>query len=248
MLQRPEVPGVRIDAEWHGAVRVLLDAPRRRNALGVAVVERLLEVFQEDDATIVVLGSTTAGIFSAGADLQIPDAERSRVSDLLYACYEAMVTRRGPVIAVVEGSAVGGGAQLTTAADIRVASPAARWRWVGPGHGLAVGAWILPSIVGRSLAMELCMASRWVTAEEALRAGLITRIEVDPWNSVVELLDVLTPASPQALAHIKQVATGTDILRALREERRLNDDSWDGSAPTASAAAAESRSRRAPGS
>jgi enoyl-CoA hydratase/carnithine racemase len=216
--------------------------------LGVDVVERFLEVLQEDDASIVVLGSTTPGIFSAGADLQIPDAERYRLSDLLYACYEAMVTRRGPVIAVVEGPAVGGGAQLTTAADIRVATQASRWRWAGPGHGLAVGAWILPSIVGRSLGMELCLTSRWVTAEEALSAGLVSRIESDPWGHVRELLDVLSHASPEALAHVKQVANGTEIVRTLREERRLNADSWDGSAPTPSEAAAESRSRSAPGS
>lgn len=60
---------------------------------------------------------------------------------LVYNCCETIITRPGPVIAVLTGPAVGGGAQLAAASDLRIAGPAARLRWTGPpGLDLAVGA------------------------------------------------------------------------------------------------------------
>src|SRR5919108_254958 len=73
----------------------------------------------------------------------------------------------------------GAGAQLAVAADLRVASPGARIQVAGPGHGLAVAAWSLPSLIGRGRAMDLCLTMRPVGAEEALRIGLVDRLEDD---------------------------------------------------------------------
>ena len=124
--------------------------------------------FAAEPAAPILLDSTDPGVFCAGADLTVSDAERAEISDLLYQCYEVMITRPGPVIAVVSGPAVGGGAQLAGAADLRVAGPDASFRWTGPpGRALAVGAWLLPSLVGRGLALELTMTGRWVDAAEA---------------------------------------------------------------------------------
>jgi enoyl-CoA hydratase/carnithine racemase len=128
-------------------LRLLLDAPRRRNALTMETVDQLHRALEEQPGRTVLLGSSTPDIFSAGADLGVDDVTRARLSDRLHECYESMVTRPGIVIAIVEGPAVGGGAQLAMAADMRVCAPGARWRWVGPGHGLAVGAWILPDLL-----------------------------------------------------------------------------------------------------
>ena len=71
----------------------------------------------------VLFGSADPRVFCAGADLTVSDAERAAVSDLIYECCETMITRPGPVIAVLTGAAVGGGAQLAAASDLRVASP-----------------------------------------------------------------------------------------------------------------------------
>jgi enoyl-CoA hydratase len=223
---------------------VRFDAPRHRNALSLATVEHLHRVLAGDPVSTVLLGSTTSGIFSAGADLRADDRTRARLSDRLYACYELMVSRPGLVIAVIDGPAVGGGAQLTAAADLRIASTAACWRWVGPRHGLAVGAWILPELVGRSLALNLTLTGRWLHAQEAARAGFISDLAADPWKTALDTAQALAEADPSALAAVKQVATRPGLLQQLAEERRRNRDAWTGRAPSPRAAAEEGRRSR----
>lgn len=222
--------------------RVRINAPARRNALSLATVEHLHRILTERPADTLMLGSSTAGIFSSGADLDTDDATRARLSDLLYGCYQQMVTRPGVVIAVVDGAAVGGGAQLTAAADIRVISAKARWRWVGPGHGLAVGTWILPALLGRSRGLDLTLTSRWLQATEAVQAGFASRVDDNPWHRARELAATLADADPAALARVKQVANVAGLLDRLSEEREQNRASWTGSAPDAHTASSQGRS------
>ena len=211
-----------------GCLRLLLARPDRRNALVPGMVAALTEAMRADVATVVVLGSTDPGVFCAGADLSLPMADRAAVSDLLYECYEHMITRPGPVIAVVGGPAVGGGAQLATAADLRIAGPGARLRWAGPaGAGLAVGAWILPDLVGRGAALELCMTGRWVDAAEALTLGLAHRVEDDPDQAAADLAETLAAAGPLGPGRIKTVASAGGLLDRLRAERSVNGAAFD---------------------
>src|ERR1700722_14886877 len=123
-----------------GYLRVRLARPERRNALDAGMTRALLDIVRADPAVLVLLESTDPAAFCAGADLTGPDRERAEVSDLLYQCYEAMVTRPGPVIAVVEGPAVGGGAPPARAADPGGAGtgrrvPLGRPARPGPGGG-----------------------------------------------------------------------------------------------------------------
>lgn len=218
-----------------------LAAPRRRNALTLETVTHLQAVLVEHRDEVLLLGSSTPGIFCAGADLAVDDASRAELSDRLYACYEEMVARPGIVIAVLEGAAVGGGAQLSAASDLRVVSPDARWRWVGPGHGLAVGAWILPDLLGRSRALDLTLTGRWLEADEAAAAGFTTRVSADPWQAARELVAGLLRADADALARVKQVATSPGLLHRLRAERTRNRQAWSGQAPAPADAAADGR-------
>lgn len=219
-------------------VRILrIDAPQRRNALSAKTVEHLERALCANAEDPLLLGSSTSSAFCAGADLATDDATRAVLSDRLYACYELMVTRPGPVVAVIEGAAVGGGAQLTCAADLRFASPSARWRWVGPGHGLAVGGWVLPELVGRSRALDLTMTGRWLEAEEAAYSGF-ARIDKDPWTLARTCLDSMVDSDPTALAGLKQIANQGSLLDRLHHERSHNA-AWSGSAPSARQAAAQ---------
>src|SRR5439155_22321102 len=111
---------------------VRLSRPELRNALGVRLLRAVADALAAEPGVPVLLASTDPRVFCAGADLTITAAERAAVSDLVYDCCETIITRPGPVIAVVAGPAVGGGAQLAAAADLRIARPAARRRGTGP--------------------------------------------------------------------------------------------------------------------
>jgi enoyl-CoA hydratase len=210
-----------------GYLRLKLNRPGVRNAVDEQTVAELLAALGESPQSPVLLGSTDPAIFSAGADLSVSDAERTRLSDLLYQCYERMITRPGPVIAVVEGAAVGGGAQLATAADLRISGPGARFRWVGPGHGLAVGAWVLPDLVGRGAALELLLTSRWLAAPEAHRLGL-TMLDDDPWALAERTVRHLRTLDAGAVARIKTITSADGLLERLLAERDGNRSSWSG--------------------
>ena len=134
---------------------------------------------------VILTGAGTA--FSAGGDLkqmqemfdhspqQLRDWYRSGVQRLALAVYNLEV----PVIAAVNGPAIGAGCDLTTMCDIRIASDQASFAEsfvkVGliPGDG---GAWLLPRVVGKSMAAELSFTGRTIDAQEALRIGLVSRV------------------------------------------------------------------------
>jgi enoyl-CoA hydratase/carnithine racemase len=201
----------------------------------MALARALRDALRQDEAIPVVLGSTDPRVFCAGADLNVSDADRATVSDLLYECYEIMITRPGPVIAVVTGPAVGGGAQLAAAADLRIAGPAARLRWTGPaGRGLAVGAWVLTDLVGRGTAMELALTGRWVEAAEALAMGLVNRVEDAPDQVAAGIAEELAAHDPRASAKVKSVSAAGGLLDRLHAERKANRSAWaQAIAPTA---------------
>ena len=219
-----------VDSPAGDVLRLRLNRPNRLNAVDMALANSLLAAFDEVDARVVVLGSSTPKAFCSGADLDLEDEERARVSDLLYELYEKMVELSVPIVVALDGHAVGGGAQLAVAGDLRIAGPDTKIRIAGPGHGLAVAAWGLPSLVGRGRALDLCLTMRAVGAEEALTMGLVDRIEEKPGEAAVDLASELARLDPAAVGRVKRVVSAaSDPLDALREERSGNRESWSGS-------------------
>jgi enoyl-CoA hydratase/carnithine racemase len=203
-----------------------LARPERRNALDVSLTRAIRDELAAEPSPPVLLGSTDPLVFCAGADLTISDAERAQVSDLIYDCCEIIVTRPGPVIAVLTGSAVGGGAQLAAACDLRIADAAARLRWTGPaGLDLAVGAWLLPDLVGRPLALDLVLTGRWLPAAEALSSGLVSQVCPDPAAAAERIAAEL--ASGRISTAAKAVMASGGLLDRLQAERAANQSSWD---------------------
>ena len=90
-----------------------LDRPERRNALDVSLMVAVRDAIAADPEVPVLIGSTDPRIFCAGADLTIPDAERAAISDMIYDCCQTMITRPGPVIAVLTGRWVDAAEALT---------------------------------------------------------------------------------------------------------------------------------------
>jgi enoyl-CoA hydratase len=220
-------PSLRSERSPDGYRRLLLASRQRHNPLTPGLARALRDAFTENPADPVVLGSADPAMFCAGADMTIGEAERAQVSALLYECLEVMITRPGPVIAAVGGPAVAGGAQLATAADLRIAGPAARFRWIGPpGRGLAVGAWVLPDLVGRGRAAELAMTGRWVDAAEALTLGLVNQVEPDPLPAAERLAAALAAGSAGSLARIKMITAAGGLLDRLHAEQEANSAAW----------------------
>jgi len=207
-----------------GVRLVQLDRPARRNALDLATIQALAAAVSDAPGLrAVVLGSTTPGTFCAGVDLRVPDAERAAVSDRLYGVYAAMLELPVPVVAAVDGAAVGGGAQLVLAADVRLVSPGAAVRFGGPGQGLAVGAWGLPSAVGRGAALEAVLGQRLLDAVECVRLGLVERVVTDPLADALALAGSVAALDADAVRRAKAlVVRGERLVERLDEERRAN--------------------------
>ena len=222
--------GLLIDRPAQDVLRLRLNRPDRLNAIDMPLVIALIAAFDEVDARVVVVGSSTPKAFCSGADLDLEDEERARVSALLYELYEKMVGLPIPVVVALDGHAVGGGAQIAVAADLRVAGPETKMRVAGPGHGLAVAAWGLPSLIGRGRALDLCLTMRPVGAEEALAMGLVDRVEENPGQAAVDLASELARLDPDAVRRVKRVvAVASGPLDALREESTGNREYWSGS-------------------
>ena len=222
-------PYLAVETDPAGYRWLRLSRPERRNALDVSLLRAVTDALAAESGTPVVLGSADPRVFCAGADLTISDAERAAVSDLVYDCCETIVTRPGPVIAALTGPAVGGGAQLAAASDLRIAGPGARLRWTGPpGLDLAVGAWLLPDLVGRGPAMDLVLTGRWLEAPEALELGLLNRVCDDPDRVAAEIAAGLAGrgAGSRAAAGVKAVMAAGGLLDRLEAERAANRSAW----------------------
>jgi enoyl-CoA hydratase/carnithine racemase len=193
--------------ERDGIITLSLNRAERRNAIDRALAGQLRGAFEaHGSARAIVLRSAHPGMFCSGADLGVPDEERAEVSRELYALYGQMTAASAPVLAALDGPAVGGGAQLAVACDLRVAGPGASVRFLGPGHGLAVGAWALPALVGRGRALDLCLTGRTVERAEALQIGLVDRLADDASAAAAALAAALAALDPGAVARVKAVA------------------------------------------
>lgn len=159
-----------------------LNRPDKRNAIDQDLIDRLHALCDDLEATprtLILAGSGED--FAAGADIaqlrarRADDARRGINASAFIRIRELPM----PVVAALDGYALGGGAELAYAADIRIATP--RLRIGNPEPGLAILAaagatWRLPAIVGEGLANEMLLTGRILTADEALTAGLVSGI------------------------------------------------------------------------
>jgi enoyl-CoA hydratase len=220
-----------VDHPRAGIARLLLNRPQRHNALDRALVDALHTATEAERERVIVLGSAEPGRFCGGADTSLDDAERAAVSTALYALYARILELPRPVLAALDGPAIGGGLQLAIACDLRLAAPTSWLQARGPGHGLAVAAWGLPTLVGRSRALDLCLTGRRIDADEALAIGLVDRVEDDPGAAAVALAAEFAELDEAAVARVKAiVAHSGDPAAALAEEAAGNPG-WAGDLP-----------------
>ncbi|MBP6901718.1 MAG: enoyl-CoA hydratase [Burkholderiaceae bacterium] len=164
---------------------ITLNRPKALNALNDQLMDELGAALKAADAdagvgAIVITGSEKA--FAAGADIGVlaqHDFIKAYTSDLITRNWETLRTIRKPVIAAVAGFALGGGCELAMMCDIVIAADTAKFGQpeiklgVVPGAG---GTQRLPRAVGKAKAMDLVLTGRMMGAEEAERAGLVSRV------------------------------------------------------------------------
>lgn len=196
-MTRPPKPLVRTDRRSTSAgpvVVVTLDRPGARNAMSTALLVALLDALSEVDADPDVLGVvvTGAGVtFSAGADVRedLADGGRRRM-ELFTLVYEWLALTTLPTVAVLTGPAIGGGAEVAAACDLRVAEPDAWVRFPGARHGWPVGTARTIGLVGLGTARDWVLSSRDVTHDELVRTGFVQRA-VEPGAGLDEALSWL---------------------------------------------------------
>jgi enoyl-CoA hydratase/carnithine racemase len=223
---------VRLERE--GAVAVLtLDRPESRNALGVEVqddLRRALDEVATDDALrAVVLTGAGEKVFVSGADVRLL-RDYTAVDGLtgrLQRLFDDIEQFEKPVVAAVNGYALGGGCELALACDVRIASQRAVFGL--PETGLSIipgagGTQRLSRVVGSGRALELILTGRFVAAEEARQMCLVTRVvaPADLVAAAIETAAVIAAKGPLAvrLARLAVRAGGdADLRTGLLVER-----------------------------
>lgn len=246
--------------ERDGAVlTVTLNQPERRNPISdLAMIDGLISAMAEADAdlgvrVVILTGAGTA--FSSGGDLKqmkagvglragLPAQTRRNYRTGIQRLPLAFHALEVPVIAAVNGPAIGAGLDLATMCDIRIAAESAKFAesfvkvGIVPGDG---GAWLLPRIVGFSRATELALTGEMIDARQALDYGLVSHVVPDDqlMDKAREIAGKIAANPPHAVRMTKrllregQTATLANILemsaamQSLAHATRDNDEAID---------------------
>jgi enoyl-CoA hydratase len=225
-----------ITAKKKKAVGVItLDRPDAMNALCEDLINEMaqaLDDFETDPkiGCIVLTGSEKA--FAAGADIKEMQSQSymdAYLDDFITRNWERVTRCRKPVIAAVAGYALGGGCELAMMCDFIIAAETAKFGQpeitlgVLPGAG---GTQRLTRLVGKSKAMEMCLTGRMMDAEEAERAGLVSRVvpAADLMDETMDTAEKIAGMSRPAAMMVKEAinrAYETTLAEGVRFERRL---------------------------
>ncbi len=249
---------VRYEQDAQGIATITLDRPRTRNAFDDVMASQMVARFREatrdpDCRVLIVTGAGDS--FCAGGDLQymekaVADGRTDDAMKLVLRGTEVVRLVHGapmPVIAALNGPAVGGGASLALACDLRLARDDARIHLSYAKLGLIPawgGSWFLPCLVGESKALELLLAAEPVTASEALSLGLVNAVfPREEWEAEVRRRALAIAEHPAgAVRSIKQMIHASagrpfeHVLAVEEREQRAMFESPDARARLAEAA------------
>ncbi|MCB8880952.1 enoyl-CoA hydratase [Acidisoma cellulosilytica] len=218
-----------------GYATIRLNRPAALNALNGQMMDELSAVIPALDAdrsihAIILTGSDKA--FAAGADIKDMATKtfaEAVAEDFITRNWEVVTRCRKPVIAAVAGYALGGGCELAMMCDIILAADTARFSQpeitlgIPPGAG---GTQRLPRAVGKAKAMEMILTARMIGAEEAERAGLVSRVVpadklLDEARAVAAKIATLPPVAVQLAKELVNAAYETPLAQGIRQERRI---------------------------
>src|SRR6185295_15034102 len=196
-----------------GIATLTLNRPESRNALNREMCDLLISISREislNKEIKIALVRANGSVFCAGADLkerQGMGKEQVRERRMKgFAAYAALEGLPMPVIAVVQGPAVGSGCEIAGACDFIVATPAASFRTPEALRGTVGATQRLPRILGKRLAKDLMFTGRTLSAEEAKDAGLVARLvaDADLESTLDEIRKKILNAPPSSLRLAKR--------------------------------------------
>lgn len=219
------MPHVRVEKPRPHTTVIALDRPERMNSMAFEAMGPLHEaieaVARDNDTWCVILTGTGRG-FCSGADTQEseppPNIEgltltriATRAMTILADLVPALRRMPQPVIAAVNGAAIGGGMCLSLGADIRIAAESAVFRAAGINNGLTAAelgmSFLLPRAIGASRAFEIMLSGRDVSAQEAAEIGLVSRTVPDEalMTAALDLADQINGWSTQGVQLTKRM-------------------------------------------
>ncbi len=206
-----------------------LNRPRVRNALDTGLLRALsavlAEAAEDPQVSVLVLGSTDRAGFSAGMDTTESRTPGAATLDVLLEVQWALESFPKPLVAILEGFVIGGGAEVALSADVRIGSPSTVFRFPGTGYGLVQGSWHLVDVVGVSWARHIVLTGRLIAAEECLRLGLLHEIHDDAETAGLAAALALAERSGAAMRGSKRLileAAGKSLRQRFDDERDVN--------------------------
>jgi enoyl-CoA hydratase len=216
---------------------VTLHRPEVLNIYNIQMRDDLYQVLgairDDPDVRVAIFKGAGEKAFCAGADLSeflsAPSAVTARRVRFERDVWGLFLNIRQPLIAAVHGYVLGSGIEIALCCDIRIASDDARFGLPEVGLGIipaAGGTQTLPRTVGRAMALEMLLTSRWLDSDEAFRMGLVNKVV--PKNRLLEIAEEMAKKiasfNPMAVRNAKQaVLRGLDLSlsEGLELERRL---------------------------
>lgn len=209
-----------------------IDRPERRNALNGDLCEQLRDCLAAHPDLRAVVLTGAGSVFCSGADLVTRfepegDAEHGhghggdRFRPAFERVLDAVVGYPAPVIAAINGPAIGAGMQLAVACDLRVAALGARLSIPGGRLGIHLSArniWRLALLVGQGAARDFLLAGRTVSAEEAVHIGLVQRLAHDALADALELAGEIASLAPFTVRGHKRALNLVAEAQALGSE------------------------------
>ncbi len=201
---------ISVEIDDHGIANVVINRPDKLNALNDQVLNELAEVFKDiqinKDIKAVLLTGSGEKAFVAGADIkelaELDERSGRMASQKGQQIFQAIEDTRKPVVAVVNGYALGGGAELAMACHLRIATPNAVFGLPEVGLGLIPGyggTQRLSHIIGNARALEMILTGKQVKAEKALEMGLVNHVSEDAEEEARNLLGKILKNGPIAI-------------------------------------------------
>lgn len=214
-----------------GVARIFLDRPAKLNTMtpemGVELMSLVPRINGDDEVRVVILSGVGEKAFSAGSDVSVLDQYgtnwqlRNRLD---YA--RAIWAIRKPVISKIRGYCIGGGLEMALMSDLRYSDETAQF---GAGeiklgwHGGAGNTQLLPRVTGPGIALEMLLTGDLISAQEALRVGLVQRVypasdldaEVD---GIAQRIAKSAPIAAELAKHLVRISQSTSLDVGLAYE------------------------------